>query len=456
MEAGRWGRPAYRFSRPPMNFRGNGPRHIRPLFHYGHFADTFETPSDSFMGGFESFDQNVVTRNKRFLNKNIAVYRRKAMKQEEKGKPQQKMNASQSKPSKVNKPQQQQKMNASPAKPQQQQKMNASQSKPSEGAAKKLNRQAHTALAKNPQQPEPQGVSQPANAVAKKEKRPTTENGGDAGESTDADAPTQPHKKVKMEETTIPTDVPIDEWQGDTSTMFSCNLCQYNTHDEREMQVHFYSSQHKEVLNHLYIFYPRQRVDFLHNYLLFKKRKMSLERKNNHPQPFKDKFIGIGQEHFLHRIQAAQCQACNVLIPDVQELLRKHISSDDHQQNCKARLKNIKVKSLAATKELLLDQDILHMLKMYQAGKNPFRDLAVYSSQAGNAPEVLVAEEDDEDANAIDDDDDEYFVADDTNDEDAVADGKEDPDNKDSAPTMPVNSEETDEEEEEEEAAEAP
>ncbi|KAM4035889.1 uncharacterized protein ACNLHF_014941 isoform 5-T5 [Anomaloglossus baeobatrachus] len=410
MEAGRWGRPAYRFSRPPMNFRGNGPRHIRPLFHYGHFADTFETPSDSFMGGFESFDQNVVTRNKRFLNKNIAVYRRKAMKQEEKGKPQQKMNASQSKPSK----------------------------------------------AKNPQQPEPQGVSQPANAVAKKEKRPTTENGGDAGESTDADAPTQPHKKVKMEETTIPTDVPIDEWQGDTSTMFSCNLCQYNTHDEREMQVHFYSSQHKEVLNHLYIFYPRQRVDFLHNYLLFKKRKMSLERKNNHPQPFKDKFIGIGQEHFLHRIQAAQCQACNVLIPDVQELLRKHISSDDHQQNCKARLKNIKVKSLAATKELLLDQDILHMLKMYQAGKNPFRDLAVYSSQAGNAPEVLVAEEDDEDANAIDDDDDEYFVADDTNDEDAVADGKEDPDNKDSAPTMPVNSEETDEEEEEEEAAEAP
>ncbi|KAM4035890.1 uncharacterized protein ACNLHF_014941 isoform 6-T6 [Anomaloglossus baeobatrachus] len=394
MEAGRWGRPAYRFSRPPMNFRGNGPRHIRPLFHYGHFADTFETPSDSFMGGFESFDQNVVTRNKRFLNKNIAVYRRKAMKQEEK--------------------------------------------------------------AKNPQQPEPQGVSQPANAVAKKEKRPTTENGGDAGESTDADAPTQPHKKVKMEETTIPTDVPIDEWQGDTSTMFSCNLCQYNTHDEREMQVHFYSSQHKEVLNHLYIFYPRQRVDFLHNYLLFKKRKMSLERKNNHPQPFKDKFIGIGQEHFLHRIQAAQCQACNVLIPDVQELLRKHISSDDHQQNCKARLKNIKVKSLAATKELLLDQDILHMLKMYQAGKNPFRDLAVYSSQAGNAPEVLVAEEDDEDANAIDDDDDEYFVADDTNDEDAVADGKEDPDNKDSAPTMPVNSEETDEEEEEEEAAEAP
>lgn len=53
-------------------------------------------------------------------------------------------------------------------------------------------------------------------------------------------------------------------WQEDTSAMFSCSLCQYQTLDEQEIQKHFYSSQHREILRHLYVFFPKDRVDFLH------------------------------------------------------------------------------------------------------------------------------------------------------------------------------------------------
>ncbi|XP_077118426.1 uncharacterized protein LOC143774579 isoform X2 [Ranitomeya variabilis] len=315
---------------------------------------------------------------------------------------------------------------------------------------------------KIPQQPITPVVSPTANTGAKQEKRTATQNGGTTEESKDADVPTQPHKKLKTEETMLPAELPIHGWRGDTSTMFSCSLCRYYTPDEREMQVHFYSSQHKEILKHLYIFYPKLRVDFLHNYLLYKKRKMVMEQKNK-LLPIKDKFKGIGQEHFLHRVQAALCQACDVLIPDDPELLTNHIKSEGHQQKCKVTVKNIKVSSLAAAKELLLDQEILQMLKIYISGRNPFKDTAACSSQVvTSTPEILVAEEDDEDYVNLDDDDhDDDHSVEDTKDTIANAkSGQEVPANKDSGPAVSVNTDKTakeeDEEEEEEEAAEAP
>ncbi|XP_069622930.1 DBIRD complex subunit ZNF326-like isoform X2 [Ranitomeya imitator] len=314
---------------------------------------------------------------------------------------------------------------------------------------------------KIPQQPITPVFSPTANTGAKQEKRTATQNGGTTEETKDADVPTQPHKKLKTEETMLPAELPIHGWRGDTSTMFSCSLCRYYTPDEREMQVHFYSSQHKEILKHLYIFYPKQRVDFLHNYLLYKKRKMAMEQKNN-LLPVKDKFKGIGQEHFLHRVQAALCQACNVLIPDDPELLTNHIKSEGHQQKCKVTVKNIKVSSLAAAKELLLDQEILQMLKIYISGRNPFKDtVACPSKVVSSTPEILVAEEDDEDYVNMNDDDDDHSV-DDTKDTIANAkSGQEVPANKDSGQAVSVNTdktakEEAEEEEEEEEAAEAP
>ncbi|XP_073510004.1 uncharacterized protein [Phyllobates terribilis] len=490
MAAGYWGRPRYNFSRPPMNYRGNMPHPNRP-FHYGQFTENTEMHSDSFVVGLfsEPFDSKQVMWNKKKYKKKNLLVHQMPQKPQKKG-------------ASVN--QQPQTSGGAAKNPQQHQKKNPSQSKPSgdadknpkqrkknafrnkvkklRRAAKKLqNSQAQASVAKNPQQPKTPVVSktkspqqpktpvdsQQANAEVKQEKQTTTQNGGATGETKDADVPTPPHKKLKTEESILPEDLPIHGWRGDTSTMFSCSLCRYYTPDEREMQIHFYSSQHKEVMKHLYIFYPKQRVDFLHNYLLFKKRKMSMEQKsNNNLQPvIRDKFKGIGQEHFLHRIQAAQCQACNVLIPDVPELLSVHIKSDVHQQNCKVTLKNIKVNSLAAARELLLDKEVLQMLKIYISGKNPFKDTASCPSKVSGTPEVLVAEEDDEDVvfNADDDDHHHHLSVDDTDDNDTIADaevGEEVPADKGSGSIMSVNTEKTVKEEEtdedEEEAAEAP
>ncbi|CAI9591918.1 unnamed protein product, partial [Staurois parvus] len=177
-----------------------------------------------------------------------------------------------------------------------------------------------------------------------------------------------------------------------SSTTFTCRLCKYETQDETEVQKHFISKQHLEVIRHLYIFLPKQSVDFLQRYLNFEKNKVSQERKRENLQAKRDVFEGIGQEHFFHRIEAAHCLACDTLIPDVPELLIEHTKSESHTQKCKTSSKEIKSNCLAMAKAMLQDENVLRTLKVYNKGWNPSKDR---DSVQASSHDVLVAEEDD-------------------------------------------------------------
>ncbi|XP_075714895.1 uncharacterized protein LOC142750038 isoform X2 [Rhinoderma darwinii] len=254
--------------------------------------------------------------------------------------------------------------------------------------------------------------SQPSTSEVEQQKETGTQNGetkmhvaacttGDDDDDSedDDDETTQSHKKLKTDETNPPAELPKVAkkygWQGNPKTIFSCSLCQYQTQDETEIQKHFYSNQHKEILRHLCIFFPKHRVDFLHEYLLFMKNKMSIQRQTKKLNPIRDSFTGVGVEHYLHRIQAVHCLACDVVIPDVRHLLIEHTKSDVHKQKGKDISRNTKTNSLAVAKKLLLDSDVLQMLKKYNQGQNPFKDIPVYSPHVSSTQEVLVAEEDD-------------------------------------------------------------
>ncbi|XP_066449387.1 uncharacterized protein [Eleutherodactylus coqui] len=248
-----------------------------------------------------------------------------------------------------------------------------------------------------------------------------------AGDAGGADWPTQPPKKLKTEEMTLPAAQPEDVnnygWRGDTSKMFSCRLCQYHTPDEEQIMEHFNSSEHKDILKHLVIFFTQHRLDFLQEYFLYVKEEMSMQQKNSDMPPIRDKFKGIGQEHYLHRIQAAHCRACKVLIPDVPELLTAHITSPTHKENCKTTFRTIKINSYAIAKELFLDEKILQILKKYLQKQKPIKEIVACLSQV-NSTDVLVAEEDDDSS-------DEDGIADpvvpcDRN-EDSIAEAKADP-----------------------------
>ncbi|XP_069824554.1 A-kinase anchor protein 8-like isoform X2 [Dendropsophus ebraccatus] len=342
--------------------------------------------------------------------------------------------------------------------------------------------------AKNPQQPNQPGVSQPANSAVNHKQQTTAQNGDlkrsrEAGEATGANVPTPPHKKLKAQKEDQPAERPELGWRGDTRFMFSCSLCRYLTHDEHTIQNHLNSFQHKEILKHLCIFFPRERVEFLHKYLLFRKKLMSTERKNSNLQTMNDYFKGIGTEHDIHRVLAAHCQTCDVIMPDDYHHVTMHIRSEAHSRNRKAAFKDTKSKSIMAAKNLLVDKDVVNRLKQLHKGLDPFKDKEIYSSpvhspEASNPDEVLVAEEDD------DEDGDESFDGfNDGDGEEVPSDWNEDPvhENKDldvkvsppieevrpdhqteetssiAIPTeVTVREEQIEEEEEEEEAAEAP
>ncbi|KAM5172037.1 A-kinase anchor protein 8-like [Mantella aurantiaca] len=146
---------------------------------------------------------------------------------------------------------------------------------------------------------------------------------------------------------------------------FHSNPADAKTPDEIEISKHFASSQHVEVIKHLYIFLPKQRVDFIQDYLNFERNKVYQERNRQKLQPRKDSFKGIGQEHFFHRVDAAHCLACDTLILNIPELLIEHTKSESHVQKCKMSFKDIKSIYMAMAKAILQDKYVLELLKVY-------------------------------------------------------------------------------------------
>ncbi|XP_072005302.1 uncharacterized protein [Engystomops pustulosus] len=262
--------------------------------------------------------------------------------------------------------------------------------------------QPQGAAAKNPPQPSAASTSQQAPAQAKPQKRPKTLNGdmkkGEAAaEKNDAEAP---NKKPKTEETNPPANqsevVTHWGWRDDPSTMFSCSLCRYNTVDESEIQKHFYSYPHRAILKNLTIFFPRDRVDFLHDYLVFKNKRMAKQRASSIVHSIKEEYKALSQDHYLHRIQATHCHACDVLIPDSPGLLAQHVRSDAHQKNRKLIVKSVRQSCIAAAKELLMDKELLQMHRKLCQGINPFKDAAFSSAHESSTQDILVAEEDED------------------------------------------------------------
>ncbi|XP_068130672.1 A-kinase anchor protein 8-like isoform X2 [Hyperolius riggenbachi] len=193
-------------------------------------------------------------------------------------------------------------------------------------------------------------------------------------------------KKPKNEEAELPVQLPPP------GTTFSCRPCKFETQDEADLQRHFDSYLHQEIIKHLYIFLPNKSVNFLQSYLLHEKSRVSKERKKQTVQKKE-----TSKELFFHRVEVIQCIACDAFIPDLPDRLTEHAKSESHVQKTKALDKDIKSNCLEAAKTILQDTSVLQLLKMHVQGKNPFKYLEKATTHAAGSHEVLVAEEDEED-----------------------------------------------------------
>ncbi|XP_027766800.1 A-kinase anchor protein 8-like [Empidonax traillii] len=134
---------------------------------------------------------------------------------------------------------------------------------------------------------------------------------------------------------------------------FVCSLCKYRTFYDDEMSSHLESRFHREHFKFVGTKLPQQTAEFL------------------------QLFPGIpevGMEHFLKKVEAAHCAACDLFIPMQFGSIQKHLKSLDHNHNRRAMMEQSKKSSLVVARSILNNKLISKKLERYLKGENPFTD----------------------------------------------------------------------------------
>ncbi|XP_074553672.1 A-kinase anchor protein 8-like [Halichoeres trimaculatus] len=162
--------------------------------------------------------------------------------------------------------------------------------------------------------------------------------------------------------------------------MFACSVCKFRSFYKEEMETHLESRFHKDSFKFLSSQLSKPTTDFLQEYLLnkFKKTEQRVSQLENHSaaicQVYKEQDLtrDLGMEHFMRKVEAAHCAACDLFIPMQPHLIQKHIKSPDHNYNRKGMMEQSKRASLSVARSILNHKLIGKKLESYLKGENPF------------------------------------------------------------------------------------
>ncbi|XP_008828223.1 A-kinase anchor protein 8-like isoform X4 [Nannospalax galili] len=163
---------------------------------------------------------------------------------------------------------------------------------------------------------------------------------------------------------------------------FVCSLCKYRTFYEDEMSSHLDSKFHKEHFKYVGTKLPRQTADFLQEYVTNKTKKTEELRKTVEDldgliqQIYRDQDLTqeIAMEHFVKKVEAAHCAACDLFIPMQFGIIQKHLKTMDHNRNRRLMMEQSKKSSLMVARSILNNKLISKKLERYLKGENPFTD----------------------------------------------------------------------------------
>uniref|UniRef100_A0A8B9I998 A-kinase anchoring protein 8 like n=1 Tax=Anser brachyrhynchus TaxID=132585 RepID=A0A8B9I998_9AVES len=163
---------------------------------------------------------------------------------------------------------------------------------------------------------------------------------------------------------------------------FVCSLCKYRTFYDDEMNSHLESKFHKEHFKFVGTKLPQQTAEFLQEYVANKTRKTEERRKAIEDinaviqQIYRDQDLtqDVGMEHFIKKVEAAHCAACDLFIPMQYGIIQKHLKSLDHNHNRRAMMEQSKKSSLVVARSILNNKLISKKLERYLKGENPFTD----------------------------------------------------------------------------------
>ncbi|KAM4754690.1 A-kinase anchor protein 8-like [Cyanocitta cristata] len=163
---------------------------------------------------------------------------------------------------------------------------------------------------------------------------------------------------------------------------FVCSLCKFRTFYEEEMGQHLDSKFHREHFQFVGSRLPQQTAQFLQEYVANKTRKTEERRRGIKDinaviqQIYREQDLTqeVGMEHFLRKVEAAHCSACDLLIPMQFGSIQKHLKSLDHNHNRRAMMEQSKKSSLVVARSILNNKLISKKLEKYLKGENPFTD----------------------------------------------------------------------------------
>ncbi|KAM7140122.1 A-kinase anchor protein 8-like isoform 2-T2 [Molossus nigricans] len=163
---------------------------------------------------------------------------------------------------------------------------------------------------------------------------------------------------------------------------FVCSLCKYRTFYEDEMASHLDSKFHKEHFKYVGTKLPKQTADFLQEYVTNKTKKTEELRKTVEDldgliqQIYRDQDLTqeIALEHFVKKVEAAHCAACDLFIPMQFGIIQKHLKTVDHNRNRRLMMEQSKKSSLMVARSILNNKLISKKLEHYLKGENPFTD----------------------------------------------------------------------------------
>nr|KAF6283214.1 A-kinase anchoring protein 8 like [Pipistrellus kuhlii] len=148
------------------------------------------------------------------------------------------------------------------------------------------------------------------------------------------------------------------------------------------MASHLDSKFHKEHFKFIGTKLPKQTADFLQEYVTNKTKKTEELRKTVEDldgliqQIYRDQDLTqeIAMEHFVKKVEAAHCAACDLFIPMQFGIIQKHLKTIDHNRNRRLMMEQSKKSSLMVARSILNNKLISKKLEDYLKGENPFTD----------------------------------------------------------------------------------
>ncbi|XP_062865794.1 A-kinase anchor protein 8-like [Trichomycterus rosablanca] len=161
---------------------------------------------------------------------------------------------------------------------------------------------------------------------------------------------------------------------------FACSVCKFRSVYADDMAEHLKSKFHREHFRFLASQMTKPTSDFLQAYLTnkYEKAEQRVKRMEDYSgtvcQLMKDMDLsrGIGMEHFMKKVEALYCAACDMYVPMQSTFIDLHLKSPDHNYNRKGLLEYSKRVGCSTARGILSHKFISGKHQSFLKGENPF------------------------------------------------------------------------------------